>query len=154
MEAAIATSWLPASGCSFVINGQFGERFKAICESFGAVVDNRRRRMGRGGLTPTSSPDGARRAKTDYRAGLRHPQREPPPEWWRDIGRRSATPSKIARHCWWLDSCQRPRRHGAPPGRLASRHRRHSFPEGADVPTRRSALASLSAKAWDVVKPR
>ncbi len=65
MEAAIANIVAPGERVLVVINGQFGERFKAICESFGAVVDTVDVEWGQ---APDADVIAERVRKTDYRA--------------------------------------------------------------------------------------
>ncbi|HUN49244.1 MAG TPA: alanine--glyoxylate aminotransferase family protein, partial [Stellaceae bacterium] len=65
MEAAIANILAPGERVLVVINGQFGERFKAICEAFGAAVDTVDVEWG---LAPDANLIAERVRKADYRA--------------------------------------------------------------------------------------
>jgi len=65
MEAAIANILAPGERVLVVINGQFGERFRGICEAFGAIVDTVDVEWG---LAPDANIVAERLRKTDYRA--------------------------------------------------------------------------------------
>jgi len=65
MEAAIANIVTQGDRVLVVINGQFGDRFKAIAEAFGAIVDTAVFELG---TAPDSAIIAERLAKADYRA--------------------------------------------------------------------------------------
>jgi len=65
MEAAIANVVAPGERVLIVINGQFGERFKAIAEAFGAAVDTIDCEWG---TAPDPQEIARRLAGADYRA--------------------------------------------------------------------------------------
>ena len=65
MEAAIANIVAPGERVLIAINGQFGERFKAIAEAFGAAVDTIECEWG---TAPEPQEIARRLAGADYRA--------------------------------------------------------------------------------------
>ena len=65
MEASLANVLAPGERVLVALNGQFGERFKAIAESMGAVVDGLECEWGE---APDPAAIGRRLAEHDYRA--------------------------------------------------------------------------------------